>query len=109
MGIGTILSRVTGLLRTTTLAAALGVTSLADSFDTTSSIPTMLLVLVSGGTLSAVLVPGLAGLAPVVTNVLAIAGTFAYMAETGSVRETAEWARELTPRRPGVDPGRQAP
>lgn len=59
MASGTALSRVTGLLRTTALAAALGVTWTADAFNTASAVPTMLLVLVSGGTLSAVLVPSL--------------------------------------------------
>lgn len=57
MAVGTLLSRVTGLLRTAALAAALGVTSLADAYNIANTVPTILLVLVTGGTLSAVLVP----------------------------------------------------
>ena len=57
MAAGTVLSRVTGLVRTGALAAALGVTSLADAYNVANTVPTILLVLVTGGTLSAVLVP----------------------------------------------------
>lgn len=57
---GTLLSRITGLLRTTALAAALGVTAQADAYNIANTVPTILLVLVTGGTLSAVLVPLLA-------------------------------------------------
>ena len=57
MALGTLASRVTGLVRTAALAAALGATSLADSYNVANTVPTILLVLVTGGTLSAVLVP----------------------------------------------------
>lgn len=57
MAAATALSRATGLLRTGALAAALGVTSLADAYNIANTVPTILLVLVTGGTLSAVLVP----------------------------------------------------
>jgi len=57
MAAGTVLSRITGLVRTGALAAALGVTSLADAYNVANTVPTILLVLVTGGTLSAVLVP----------------------------------------------------
>lgn len=57
MAAGTAVSRATGLLRTAALAAALGVTSLADAYNVANTVPTILLVLVTGGTLSAVLVP----------------------------------------------------
>ncbi len=57
MALGTVLSRLTGLIRTAALAAALGVTSLADSYNIANTVPTILLVLVTGGTLSAVLIP----------------------------------------------------
>ena len=57
MAAGTVLSRATGLVRTAALAAALGVTSLADAFNIANTVPTILLVLVTGGTLSAVLIP----------------------------------------------------
>lgn len=57
MAIATAVSRVTGLLRTATLAAALGVTGLADAYNTANTIPTMLLMLVTGGTVTSVLIP----------------------------------------------------
>ena len=57
MAAGTVLSRATGLLRTAALAAALGVTSLADAYNIANTVPTILLILVTGGTLSAVLIP----------------------------------------------------
>lgn len=57
MAVGTVLSRLTGLIRTAALAAALGVSSLADSYNIANTVPTILLVLVTGGTLSAVLIP----------------------------------------------------
>ncbi len=61
---GTALSRITGLLRIATLAAALGVTSLADAYNTANTVPNVLLMLVTGGTLSSVLIPMLARSAP---------------------------------------------
>lgn len=57
MALGTVLSRASGLVRTAALAAALGVSSLADSYNIANTVPTILLVLVTGGTLSAVLIP----------------------------------------------------
>lgn len=57
MAVGTGASRLTGLVRTAALAAALGVTHLADAYNTANTVPTMLLMLVSGGTVSAVFVP----------------------------------------------------
>lgn len=57
MAVGTLLSRITGLLRNTALAAALGLGPLQDAFNAGYTVPSMLLVLVTGGTLSAVLVP----------------------------------------------------
>lgn len=60
MAAGTALSRVTGLLRTASLAAALGVTGLSDAYNASTTLSVMLFVLVTGGTLSAVLVPILA-------------------------------------------------
>jgi putative peptidoglycan lipid II flippase len=57
MAVGTACSRATGLVRTAALAAALGVTGLADAYNTANTIPTMLFMLVTGGTLSAVVVP----------------------------------------------------
>jgi putative peptidoglycan lipid II flippase len=60
MAVGTALSRVTGLARTAALAAALGVTALADAYNTANTVPNMLFMLVTGGTLSAVVLPMLA-------------------------------------------------
>ena len=57
MAAGTLMSRATGLLRTAGLAAVLGVGLLSDAYTAASVVPTMLLVLVTGGTLSSALVP----------------------------------------------------
>ena len=57
MAAGTLASRLTGLVRTAVLAAALGLTTVADSYNIANTVPTILLVLVTGGTLSAVLIP----------------------------------------------------
>lgn len=57
MASGTLVSRATGLARTAGLAAAVGVGLLSDAYTAASVIPTMLLVLVTGGTLSSALVP----------------------------------------------------
>ena len=60
MAVGTLLSRLTGFVRTAALVAVLGITPLGDAFNTANTIPNMLLVLVTGGTLSSVLIPMLA-------------------------------------------------
>lgn len=57
---GTVVSRVTGFARTAALAAVLGLSVTADAYSAATSVPTMLLVLVTGGTLSAAIVPLLA-------------------------------------------------
>lgn len=57
MALGTLASRATGLLRTSVLAGLLGVGTVSDAYNAASAVPTMLLVLVTGGTLSAALVP----------------------------------------------------
>lgn len=57
MATGTLVSRATGLARTAGLAAVLGVGLLSDAYTVASVVPTMLLVLVTGGTLSSALVP----------------------------------------------------
>lgn len=54
---GTVVSRLTGFARTAALAGVLGLSVTADAFNAASSVPTMLLVLVTGGTLSAAVVP----------------------------------------------------
>jgi putative peptidoglycan lipid II flippase len=60
MAVGTLLSRLTGFVRTAALVAVLGITELGDAYNTANTIPNMLLVLVTGGTLSSVLIPMLA-------------------------------------------------
>ena len=57
---GTLLSRITGFVRTAALVSVLGISELGDAFNTANTIPNMLLVLVTGGTLSSVLIPMLA-------------------------------------------------
>lgn len=54
---GIVVSRLTGFARTAALAGVLGLSVTADAFNAASSVPTMLLVLVTGGTLSAAVVP----------------------------------------------------
>lgn len=57
MAAGTVASRATGLARTAGLAAVLGIGLVSDAYTAASVVPTMLLVLVTGGTLSSALVP----------------------------------------------------
>jgi putative peptidoglycan lipid II flippase len=57
MAAGTLVSRATGLARTAALAAMVGVGLLSDAYTAASVVPTMLLVVVTGGTLSSALVP----------------------------------------------------
>ncbi|MER6050194.1 murein biosynthesis integral membrane protein MurJ [Streptomyces sp. NPDC001793] len=59
MAAGTIVSRITGFLRTLVMAAAIGVSTLNDSYQVANTLPTMIYVLVSGGALNAVFVPQL--------------------------------------------------
>ncbi|MFF2651316.1 murein biosynthesis integral membrane protein MurJ [Streptomyces sp. NPDC058045] len=59
MAAGTIVSRVTGFLRTLIMAAAIGVGTLNDSYQVANTLPTMIYVLVGGGALNAVFVPQL--------------------------------------------------
>ncbi|MGH3665904.1 MAG: murein biosynthesis integral membrane protein MurJ, partial [Egibacteraceae bacterium] len=60
MAVGTVLSRLTGFARQVVLLSVLGVTQLGDAFNTANTVPNMLLFLVTGGTVSAVLIPMLA-------------------------------------------------
>ncbi len=57
MGIGTALSRLTGLLRILALAYALGFTRLADAYNLANNAPNMLYDVVLGGVLSATFIP----------------------------------------------------
>lgn len=59
MAAGTVVSRLSGYLRSTLLAAALGVYLHADVFTIANTIPNMLYILLAGGVFNAVLVPQL--------------------------------------------------
>jgi putative peptidoglycan lipid II flippase len=59
MAAGTILSRLSGFVRGTLLAAALGAYLHADLFNIANTIPNMLYILLAGGIFNAVLVPQL--------------------------------------------------
>ncbi|WP_338089668.1 murein biosynthesis integral membrane protein MurJ [Nocardioides lijunqiniae] len=59
MAAGTIVSRLSGFVRLTLLAAALGVSVHADLFTIANTIPNMLYILLAGGVFNAVLVPQL--------------------------------------------------
>ncbi|MGW7247973.1 murein biosynthesis integral membrane protein MurJ [Streptomyces decoyicus] len=59
MAAGTIVSRLTGFLRTLVMATAIGVGTLNDSYQVANVLPTMIYILVGGGALNAVFVPQL--------------------------------------------------
>lgn len=59
MAAGTVVSRLSGFLRLTLLAAALGVGLHADIFNIANTVPNMLYILLAGGVFNAVLVPQL--------------------------------------------------
>ncbi len=57
MAVATLVSRVTGLLRTMVLAAALGVTLVNDAYNTANTLPNIVYELLLGGVLTSVVVP----------------------------------------------------
>ncbi len=59
MAAGTLVSRLSGFVRSALLAAALGASLHADVFTISNTIPTMLYILLAGGVFNAVLVPQL--------------------------------------------------
>lgn len=59
MAAGTLVSRVTGFLRTLVIAAALGVGTLNDTYTVANTLPTMIYILTIGGGLNSVFVPQL--------------------------------------------------
>jgi putative peptidoglycan lipid II flippase len=59
MAAGTLVSRLTGFLRTLVIAAAIGVAGLGDNYQVANTLPTMIYILVGGGALNAVFVPQL--------------------------------------------------
>jgi putative peptidoglycan lipid II flippase len=60
MAAGTLVSRVTGFVRTLVTAAAIGVATLGDSYAVANTLPTMIYILTIGGGLNSVFVPQLA-------------------------------------------------
>jgi putative peptidoglycan lipid II flippase len=58
---GTLLSRVTGLLRVSVTLAALGVTVVSDAYNTANTTPNIVYELILGGVLTSVFVPVLVG------------------------------------------------
>ena len=60
MAAGTIVSRITGVLRTTALAASLGSLGvLADAYNTANTLPNIIYIMLVGGALNAVFIPQL--------------------------------------------------
>ena len=59
MAAGTVVSRLSGFVRSTLLVAALGVSLHADVFTIANTVPNMLYILLAGGVFNAVLVPQL--------------------------------------------------
>src|SRR4051812_32075631 len=59
MAAGTVVSRLSGFVRTSLLAAALGTGLHADIFNVANTVPNMLYILLAGGVFNAVLVPQL--------------------------------------------------
>jgi putative peptidoglycan lipid II flippase len=57
MAVATLVSRVTGLVRTMVLAAALGVALVGDAYNTANTLPNIVYELLLGGVLASVIVP----------------------------------------------------
>ena len=59
MGVGTVVSRLGGVVRGIMLAAALGAVVLADTFSLGNTLPNVVYILIIGGALNAVFIPEL--------------------------------------------------
>lgn len=59
MAVGTVVSRITGMIRNLLVVAALGTAIFADTFNVANTIPTILYILLIGGALNSVFVPQL--------------------------------------------------
>ena len=57
MAMGTVVSRLLGFVRTSTLAGVIGIGLAADTFDVANTLPNQFYLLLAGGVLNAVLVP----------------------------------------------------
>ena len=84
MAAGTVVSRMSGFIRSILLAAALGVGLHADVFNIANTVPNMLYILLAGGVVNAVLVPQLVragrndpdGGAAYTSRIITLAGVF---------------------------------
>jgi len=59
MASGTIISRVTGVVRTSAIAAAIGFATFADTYTIANSLPNIVYILIVGGAINSVFVPQL--------------------------------------------------
>ena len=59
MALGTISSRITGVIRSAAVIAAIGFGTFADAFSIANSLPTIVYVVVVGGAINSVFVPQL--------------------------------------------------
>ena len=59
MATGTVVSRITGVLRTSAISAAIGTLLLADAYSTANTLPNIVYILLIGGALNAVFIPQL--------------------------------------------------
>ncbi len=59
MAAGTLVSRLTGFLRTLAIGGAIGVSTLSDTYQVANTLPTMIYILVGGGALNSVFIPQL--------------------------------------------------
>ena len=59
MAVGTIISRITGVIRSAAVIAAIGFGTFADAFSIANSLPTIVYVVVVGGAINSVFVPQL--------------------------------------------------
>ena len=59
MAVGTVTSRVTGLLKTTAILAAVGTGTFADAYSVANTLPTIVYILLIGGAINAVFIPQL--------------------------------------------------
>jgi len=59
MAVGTLLSRLTGIVRDIALVAAIGTGVFSDSYSVANSVPNIIYILIAGGAINAVFVPAL--------------------------------------------------
>ena len=59
MALGTLLSRVTGVVRDIALVAAIGTGVFSDTYSVANSLPNIIYILIAGGAINAVFIPAL--------------------------------------------------